>query len=187
MYSKLIATALSALRQDLTLLYPTDTIWGIGCDATNPDAVERIYAIKESDHSKSMLILATKEMLSTNIPNKIFQLLFSARPTTIVLPIDMLAIPIAHNLPASDGTVGVRIPQFDFCQQLLQQLGKPIVSTSANLSGQPSPICYDDISPLLMQRIDCCLPDHPAFHHSPTGSSRIIKLLPDGTLTTLRD
>ena len=178
---------LPALRQGLTLLYPTDTIWGIGCDAANADAVERLYAIKQRDHSKSMLILASEPMLSSDIPSETLQLLYSQRPTTVILPVDMLAVPIAHNLPAADGTIGVRIPQFAFCQQLLHHLGSPLVSTSANLSGHPSPTTYADIDPALKQRIDCCLPDHPAFHHPPAAPSRIVRLQPDGTLFTLRD
>ena len=182
-----LSTALAALRQGQTLLYPTDTIWGIGCDAANPDAIERIYAIKQRDHAKSMLILATEAMLSPQIPTEALQLLHSLRPTTVILPASMLAIPIAHNLPAADGTVGVRIPRFTFCQQLIQHLGTPLVSTSANLSGHPSPATYADIDPALKQRIDCCLPDHPAFHHPPVAPSRIVRLLPDGTLATLRD
>ena len=179
---------LSVLRQGLTLLYPTDTIWGIGCDATNADAVERIYAIKQRDHSKSMLVLATEQMLSPDLPSEVRQLLLhSSRPTTVILPVEMLAVPIAHNLPAADGTVGVRIPQFAFCQQLLHELGNPLVSTSANLSGHPSPATYADIDPALKQRIDCCLPDHPSFHHPSVAPSRIVRLLPDGTLATLRE
>ncbi|MBQ6069106.1 MAG: L-threonylcarbamoyladenylate synthase [Bacteroidales bacterium] len=184
----LIDTALHALRQGLTLLYPTDTIWGIGCDATNEDAVERIYRIKERDHNKSMLVLANEQMLAPHIPSEVRQLLLhSQRPTTVILPIDMLAVTISDNLPASDGSIGVRIPQFDFCQQLLHELSSPLVSTSANLSGHPSPACYADIDPILMQRIDCCLPDHTSFHHPPVAPSRIIRLNPDGTLATLRE
>lgn len=178
---------LSALRQGLTLLYPTDTIWGIGCDAANADAVERLYAIKQRDHSKSMLILASEPMLSSDIPSETLQLLYSQRPTTVILPASMLAVPIADNLPAADGTIGVRIPQFAFCQQLLHHLGSPLVSTSANLSGHPSPATYADIDPALKQRIDCCLPDHPSFHHPAAAPSRIVRLQPDGTLFTLRD
>ena len=188
MTQTLLSTALQALRNGQTLLYPTDTIWGIGCDAANADAVERIYAIKQRDHSKAMLVLANEQMLSPDLPSEVRQLLLhSSRPTTVILPIILLTVPLAHNLPAADGTIGVRIPHFTFCQQLLQQLGSPLVSTSANLSGTPSPSCYDEIDPQLMQRIDCCLPDHPSFHHTPTGSSRIVKVESDGTLTTLRD
>ena len=178
---------LPALRQGLTLLYPTDTVWGIGCDAANPDAVERLYTIKQRDHNKSMLILATETMLSPNTPDEALQLLHSPRPTTVILPVGLLSVPVAHNLPAADGTVGVRIPRFAFCQQLLHELGSPLVSTSANLSGRPSPSTYADIDPELIRRIDCCLPDHPAFHHPPVAPSRIVRLLPDGTLATLRD
>ena len=188
MTTQLLHTALAALREGMTLLYPTDTIWGIGCDAANADAIERIYAIKQRDHSKSMLILANEQMLAPHIPSEARQLLLhSPRPTTVILPVDMLAVPIADNLPAADGTIGVRIPQFHFCQQLLHELGSPLVSTSANLSGQPSPTTYADIAPALKQRIDLCLPDHPVFHHAPTGSSRILRLNPDGSVTTLRD
>ena len=188
MTTQLLHTALAALREGMTLLYPTDTIWGIGCDAANADAIERFYAIKQRDYSKSMLILANEQMLAPHIPSEARQLLLhSPRPTTVILPVDMLAVPIADNLPAADGTIGVRIPQFHFCQQLLHELGSPLVSTSANLSGQPSPTTYADIAPALKQRIDLCLPDHPAFHHAPTGSSRILRLNPDGSVTTLRD
>ena len=179
---------LPALRQGQTLLYPTDTIWGIGCDAANASAVDRIYAIKQRDHNKSMLVLATEAMLSPDTPPQVLQLLLhSTRPTTVILPITMLSTPIADNLPAADGTVGVRLPQFDFCHQLLRQLGSPLVSTSANLSGHPSPTTYADIDPALKQRIDLCLPDHPSFQHPPAAPSRIVKLQPDGILVTLRD
>ena len=188
MYYTTLATALNALRNGQTLLYPTDTIWGIGCDAANTDAVERIYAIKQRDHSKSMLVLAIPEMLSPQLPRDILQLmLHSPRPTTVILPTSLLSIPLASNLPAADNTIGVRIPHFTFCQELLQQLGSPIVSTSANLSGRPSPASYEEIEPELKQRIDCCLSNHPSFHHAPTSSSRIVKVEPDGTLSILRD
>lgn len=188
MYDAILTTALTALRKGQTLLYPTDTIWGIGCDASDADAVERIYSIKQRDHSKAMLVLALPEMISPQIPEEALHLLLhSSRPTTVILPASMLAVPIADNLPAADGTIGVRIPQFDFCQQLIQQLDSPIVSTSANLSGTSSPSCYEEINPLLMKRVDCCLPDHPSFHHAPTGSSRIVKVMPNGSLAILRD
>lgn len=187
MNNTLLTTALSTLRDGKTLLYPTDTIWGIGCDATNAQAIERIYAIKERDHSKSMLVLASASMLSPALPREAADLLLhSSRPTTVILPAEMLLAKVATNLPAHDGTVGVRVPQMDFCQALLMELSKPIVSTSANLSGRPSPASYSDIEEALRLRIDCPLPDDPSFHHAPTGSSRIVKLLHDGTIQTLR-
>lgn len=176
--------ALKALCEGQTLLYPTDTIWGVGCDATNAQAVEKIYAIKERDHTKSMLVLASPAMLSPLLPTEAADLLLrSQRPTTVILPQNMLLAPLAENLPAHDGTVGVRIPNMDFCQQLLSAFGKPIVSTSANLSGHPSPASYEDIDPEILHRIDCPLPDHPDFHHPSTGSSTIVKLTPTGIIT----
>lgn len=187
MNNTLLTAASIALKAGRTLLYPTDTIWGIGCDATNAQAIERIYAIKERDHSKSMLVLASASMLSPALPQEAADLLLhSSRPTTVILPAEMLLAKVAPNLPAQDGTVGVRVPQMDFCQALLHELGRPIVSTSANLSGHPSPASYADIEEDLRYRIDCALPDDPAFRHAPTGSSRIVKLLPDGTILTLR-
>lgn len=188
MMDKLIYSAVQVLRGGGTLLYPTDTIWGIGCDALNASAIERIYAIKERDHGKSMLILASTDMLSPEMPHEVQSLLLTSdRPTTVVLPACLVAVALPRNLLAQDGTVGVRVPKMDFCQALLQALGHPIVSTSANLSGSPSPQCYADIADELKQRVDCCLPDLPEFRHPATGSSRILKVNPDGTLFTIRD
>ncbi len=167
MNNDIIERALATLNAGGTLLYPTDTIWGIGCDAVNPTAVERVYAIKERDHSKSML-------------------LESERPTTVVLPACYVVQPLPDNLLAADGTVGVRVPKMDFCQELLRQFGHPIVSTSANFSGRPSPQCYADIEDELKRRVDYCLPDDPVFHHPATGSSRILKVNPDGSVAVIR-
>lgn len=181
-------SALEALRGGRTLLYPTDTIWGIGCDATDAAAIEKIYAVKERDHSKSMLILATEAMLSPRLPAAAADLLLrSERPTTLILPAPLVAAPLALNLPAADDTVGVRVPRMDFCQALLQAFGRPIVSTSANFSGHPSPAAYAEIADELKQRLDCCLPDAPEFRHPATGSSRILRLAPDGAIQVLRD
>lgn len=187
MMDKLIYSAVQVLRGGGTLLYPTDTIWGIGCDATSASAVERIYAIKERDHGKSMLVLASTDMLSPDMPEGVRSLLLeSKRPTTVVLPACLVAVALPQNLLAQDGTVGVRVPKMDFCQALLGRLGHPIVSTSANLSGRPSPRCYGDIDKELKSRVDCCLPDAPEFHHSSTSSSRILKVNPDGSVAVIR-
>ena len=178
---------MATLNAGGTLLYPTDTIWGIGCDAVNPSAIERVYAIKERDHSKSMLILASAEMLSPEVPSEVCRLLLeSERPTTVVLPARYVTPTLPQNLLAADGTVGVRVPRMDFCQTLLRLFGRPIVSTSANFSGRPSPQCYADIDEALKRRVDYCLPDDPSFHHPATGSSRILKVKTDGSLTVIR-
>lgn len=186
MENTLIDSALDALRMGKTILYPTDTIWGIGCDATQSNAVERIYNIKERDHSKSMLVLANDHMLSSQLPSNVWDLFNCMRPTTVILPVSMLSIPIADNLPASDNTIGIRIPHFDFCNKLLQALGHPIVSTSANLSGRPSPNSYEDIETAIKQRVDLALPDDESFHHPYNGSSRIVKIDSSGNIQVLR-
>ena len=187
MESTPLDTALHALRQGQTLLYPTDTLWGIGCDATLPDAVERLYAIKQRDHAKAMLVLASEAMLRPGLPTSLRDLLLhSSRPTTVVMPAGWLAVRVAHNLPAADGTIGVRIPRMDFCRQLLAALGHPIVSTSANLSGHPSPATYADIAPALRSQIDCCLPDSPLFPNAPAQPSRIVRFTPSEEIIILR-
>ena len=187
MNNDIIERALATLNVGGTLLYPTDTIWGIGCDAVNPSAIERVYAIKERDHSKSMLILASVEMLSPEVPSEVCRLLLeSERPTTVVLPARYVTPTLPQNLLAADGTVGVRVPRMDFCQTLLRLFGRPIVSTSANFSGRPSPQCYADIEEALKRRVDYSLPDDPSFHHPATGSSRILKVKTDGSLTVIR-
>ena len=183
----ILNSALAALRAGQTLLYPTDTLWGLGCDATLPHAVEKLYALKRRDPSKAMLVLASEAMLASGLPTEVADLLLrSPRPVTVVMPASWLAIPVAHNLPAADGTLGVRVPRMDFCQKLLAALGHPIVSTSANLSGEPSPATYNDISPLLRARVDCCLPDSPDYPHAPARASRIVKVLPSGEVSVLR-
>jgi len=188
MKTDLLEAALSALRNGGTLLYPTDTIWGIGCDATIYDAVDRLYTVKQRPHDKAMLILADEQMLPHNLPSEIRGLLIeSHRPTTVILPVGLLALPIARNLPAADGTIGVRIPRFDFCQKLLKSLGHPIVSTSANLSGMPSPQSYGEIDPVIRQQVDYALPDDPSFHHPQISPSRIVRVTGGGDLTVIRD
>ena len=187
MFDDILERALDALQGGRTLLYPTDTIWGIGCDALDASAIERVYAVKERDHSKSMLVLVTADMLAPDMPQEVRTLLLdSERPTTVVVPARYVALPLPQNLLAADGTVGVRVPRMDFCQALLRGLGHPIVSTSANLSGHPSPQCYDDISEELKDRVDCSLPDDPSFHHLATSSSRILKVTPDGSVMVIR-
>lgn len=182
----LIDSALEHLRQGRTLLYPTDTIWGIGCDACCRTAVDSIYAIKKRDPGKAMLVLANEQMISPAIPQIIHDLLHDKRPTTVILPKEMLLTPLADNIPAGDGTVGVRIPHFDFCQSLLAQLGHPIVSTSANLAGKPSPSCYEEIDPVIKRLVDYALPNDVSFSHSTCGGSRIVKVGTNGIINVIR-
>lgn len=177
------------LEKGGTLLYPTDTIWGIGCDATNAVAVEKIYAIKQRDHSKSMLVLCEDMVMVERYIGRVGEeaarlLLSEERPTTVILPITLSLL--ADNLVAMDGTIGVRIPRMEFCQGMLHDFGRPLVSTSANFSGKPSPNCFADIDEELLHRVDYCV---PAEMECPTdgSSSRIVKVEPDGRIVIIRN
>ena len=186
--SSVILETVSELAQGGTILYPTDTIWGLGCDATNADAVEKIYSIKQRDHSKSMLILCSDidmvERYVAPVSDKVCELLLGRdRPTTVIMP--QCKSLLANNLAAADGTVGVRIPKMDFCQQLLRTFERPIVSTSANLSGCPSPASFVEIDESLEQAVDHCV-SQSMEEHSGGSSSQIVKLQPDGSILVLR-
>ena len=180
-FEEAIQQTVAALRDGKTLLYPTDTIWGIGCDARNGEAVEKLYAIKERDHSKSMIIL---------VESGTWKVESDGRPTTYILPKEIwqgeLGLEVADNLAAADGTLGIRMPKHPFCQTVIKKLGAPIVSTSANLSGHPSPQNYEEIEEELKRRIDYCVPPLAEFLSGETRGSRIVKLNPDGSQTILR-
>lgn len=178
---QIIQQTVEVLRRGGTILYPTDTIWGIGCDARNRDAVERIYAIKKRDHSKSMLVLVGNGKCEAG---------GGGRPTTYILPQErwqaLLGDDIADNLPAADGSLGIRVPHHDFCQEVIRRLGAPLVSTSANLSGHPSPATYADIEEELKLRVDFCIPPMPEFDSGATQGSRIVKVNLDGSESVIR-
>ena len=191
-----IQQTVEILRRGGVILYPTDTIWGIGCDARNADAVERLYAIKERDHAKSMLVLIRSEVRSreseANLrpPTSDLRPPTSPRPTTYLLPRErwqpLLGDCVAANLPAADGTLGIRVPDHGFCQEVMRRLGAPLVSTSANLSGRPSPRTYNEIEEELRRRVDYCVPPLPAFESHETRGSRIVKIDSDGCETVIR-
>ena len=185
---KAIQQTVVSLREGKTILYPTDTIWGIGCDARNHNAIERLYAIKERDHNKSMIVLIEKNLSILNILNT--QISPIERPTTYILPYslwhDEMHLEVADNIPAADGSLGVRIPRHTFCQAVIRQLGAPLVSTSANLSGRPSPQSYNEISDELKLRVDFCVPPLPGLLSEETRGSRIVKLNPDGSQSVIR-
>ena len=191
-----IQQTVEVLRRGGVILYPTDTIWGIGCDARNADAVERLYAIKERDHTKSMLVLIRSEVRSrkseANLqpPTSDLRPPTSPRPTTYILPRErwqpLLGDCVAANLPAADGTLGIRVPDHSFCQEVMRRLGAPLVSTSANLSGRPSPHTYNEIEEELRRRVDYCVPPLPAFESHETRGSRIVKIDSDGRETVIR-
>ena len=153
---KEIHEALKALQEGKTILYPTDTVWGIGCDATNELAVKRIFSIKKRSESKSMIILVDSlEMLQSiisNIPDNIITILKNTKtPTTYIFNNPKR---IANSVIASDNTVAIRIVDDFFCKQLIHQFRKPIVSTSANISGNKTPANYNEIDPSIKKQVD---------------------------------
>ncbi|PHN98781.1 threonylcarbamoyl-AMP synthase [Tenacibaculum discolor] len=147
---------IDALKTAKTVLYPTDTVWGLGCDATNEEAVKKIYKLKDREESKSLIILVSSvEMLEDyieNIPPKALEILKNVeKPTTVIYKNPR---GLAPNTIASDNTIAIRIPQDEFCIQLIKEFGKPIVSTSANVSGEPTPKSFSEISQAILKSVD---------------------------------
>lgn len=148
--------SLNVLRNQKTLLYPTDTVWGIGCDATSEDAVAKVFEIKQRSESKSLVILVDSfEMLKKYIPKvseAVLDLLKkTTNPTTIIYE---NPLGLSKNVVAADNTVAIRIVQNEFCIRLINQFGKPIVSTSANMSGNPTPKSFAEIEPSILDSVD---------------------------------
>lgn len=182
-----VGKAAEQLLGGRVILYPTDTIWGIGCDATNREAVQKIYEIKKRSDTKSMLVLVSGTgMLKQHIrkiPKKALEILrTSTRPTTIIYP---EAIHLASNLPAEDGSIGIRVTNDPFCRKLIEIAGVPIVSTSANISGRRSPASFHEIGTEILEQVDHVVEwrQHETEFFSP---SRIIRLDLHGNLTVLR-
>ena len=182
-----IEKSFDVLNRGGVILYPTDTVWGIGCDATNSAAVEHIYTIKRRNEARSMLTLVDSfDMLAKyvqDIPDIAKKLHEEAvKPLSIIYP---GAKNLAVNLIADDNSIGVRIVRDTFCQQLIKVFGKPIVSTSANISGKPAPGIFDEISKEIREAVDYVVRWRQDDRHHATASS-IIKVNVDGTYTVLR-
>ena len=191
----ILDSALKVLREGGVILYPTDTIWGLGCDATNPDAVARIFKIKNRPEAKSLVLLAADlDMVARYVkvvPNIAIDLVeVNDRPMTIIYPGAITSdVPdryyIAHNAVAEDGSVGIRIPMSEFCTEMARKLGRPIVSTSANISGEPSPQVYADIAQEIRDAVDYIVPQK--LEKDATGfASQIIKVEVDGQVQIIR-
>lgn len=151
-----IELSVQSLLAGKLLLYPTDTVWGIGCDATDSKAVAKVFELKRREESKSLVILvASLEMLEeyiSTVPDEVLEILKQKKkPTTIIYKQPK---GLAKNTIASDDTVAIRIPKHKFCQKLIQKLGKPIVSTSANISGEPTPKAFTEISQAILDGVD---------------------------------
>ncbi|MCR5240565.1 MAG: threonylcarbamoyl-AMP synthase [Prevotella sp.] len=186
-----IKKAVETMRKGGVILYPTDTVWGIGCDATNVDAVKRVYAIKQRDDSKALICLvdsdARMQRYFRTVPEVAWQLVDSlkesdAKPTTLILD---GAINLAENLIADDGSVGIRITNEPFSKELCYRFQKAIVSTSANISGEPAAQNYCDIDPRIIEAVDYVCWSRRQEHKPHTPSS-IIKLKENGEVTVIR-
>ena len=182
-----IKQACEVMAKGGVILYPTDTIWGIGCDATNPEAVKRVYDIKQRADSKALLVLvdstAKVDFYVSEVPEVAWDLIeLSTRPLTIIYD---QARNLAPNLLAEDGSVGIRVTRERFSQQLCQRFRKAIVSTSANISGTPSPRTFADISEEVKQAVDYIV-DFRREEQSEAAPSSIIKLGAKGEVKVIR-
>ena len=184
-----IRNAVETMRRGGVILYPTDTVWGIGCDATNVEAVKRVYAIKQRDDSKALICLvdsdARLQRYFRHVPDVAWQLLDSLdemKPTTLVLD---GAINLAENLIAEDGSIGIRITNEPFSKELCYRFQKAIVSTSANISGEPAAQNYCDIDPRILEAVDYVCWSRRQEHKPHTPSS-IIKLKENGEVKVIR-
>ena len=186
-----IKQAVETMRKGGVILYPTDTVWGIGCDATIVEAVKRVYEIKQRDDSKALICLvdsdARMQRYFRNVPDVAWQLIdglkdSDARPTTLILD---GAINLAENLIAEDGSVGMRITNEPFSKELCYRFQKAIVSTSANISGEPAAQNYCDIDPQIIDAVDYVCWSRRQEHKPHTPSS-IIKLKENGEVTIIR-
>lgn len=185
---KEIELALEALRKGGLILYPTDTVWGIGCDATDAEAVARIYALKRSENKHSMLVLCESADMVVRYVNKAPRIAFevmemATKPLTLILP---GAVGVAENLIPDTGTLGVRVPDHEFCRKLLRKFGKPIVSTSANISGEETPKNLAEVSREIIDGVDFVV--NPRFQGKPTGKpSSIIAFGEGGEVKIIRE
>ena len=181
-----VKKCVAILRSGGTILYPTDTIWGIGCDASNEEAVQKIFAIKNRPSSKSMIILvANPDQVSfyADVPEVTRDLVeFSEGPLTIIYP---KARGIARSLIAEDGSIAIRVVKDEFCRMLINTIRKPLVSTSANLSGEPAPEYFDAISDEIKSSVDYVV-NLRQHETRPAAPSRIMKIDMDGTIQIIR-
>ncbi|MDO4950931.1 MAG: L-threonylcarbamoyladenylate synthase [Bacteroidales bacterium] len=183
-----MAEAVRVLKAGGVILYPTDTVWGLGCDATNAEAVERIYRIKQRQDSKALIVLADSEaMISryvTEVPEVAWDVIeLATRPTTVIFD---RGLNLAPNLLAQDGSVGIRLSREAFSSQLCFHLRKPIVSTSANVSGQPSPRIFREIIEEIRQQVDYVV-RYRQDDITPASPSSVIKLGRGGEVKIIRE
>jgi len=181
-----IYNTIEVLKKGGIILYPTDTVWGIGCDATRPESIEKIYKLKKRANDKSFICLVSDlnmlEQYVENIPKAAYDVIkFSITPTTIVYDDP---IRISENLIAEDNSLAIRIVEDDFCKQLIRKFRRPIVSTSANLSGDKTPFSFQEISKEILEGVDYVV--NLQRDKKSTNPSTIIKIKNDGTVKVIR-
>lgn len=183
-----IDQCLQALNNGGIILYPTDTVWGIGCDATNEQAVEKIFTLKQRPQKKSMIILLADErdvlqyVASPDL--RVFDYLRTVqKPTTVIYD---GAVGLPDNLVAEDGTIAIRLVDDPFCKHLIKRLRKPLVSTSANIAGEPSPASFNDISPGIKSGVDYIV-QYRQDDKTPVTPSAIVKWNKNGSITVIRE
>jgi L-threonylcarbamoyladenylate synthase len=182
-----IEACLQVMQEGGIILYPTDTVWGLGCDATNEKAVEKIYALKQRNASQAMIVLVASErdvLQYITQPNlQVFEYIkHAAKPTTVIYD---GAIGLADNLIAADGSIAIRICEDVFCKHLIKRLRKPLVSTSANISGKPTPAFFNEVDEEIIKGVDYVV-RYRQDDISPRVSSSIIKWGKDGSLVVIR-
>ena len=176
-----IEKTIAVLKNGGLILYPTDTIWGIGCDATNTDAVKKIYSIKKRMESKALISLVANATQLKQLSSKIPKEGLNENPTTIIYN---QVTGLANNLLAPNGSAGIRIAQDEFCKELIKVFGKPIVSTSANISGEHSPINFSEISEEIKNNVDYIV--NLRQNEDMQTPSAILHVNSDGSIKKLR-
>jgi L-threonylcarbamoyladenylate synthase len=182
-----INKAIEVLKKGGLILYPTDTVWGIGCDATNSKAIEKVFQLKKRPERKSLICLVLDfkmlERYVEQIPPAAYDILkYTNKPTTIIYDDP---IRVADNLIAEDNSLAFRVVKDDFCEQLIRKLHRPLVSTSANISGETTPMNFEEISPQILEGVDYVVNLHRTRKSGPP--STIIKLKNDGTVQIIRN
>ncbi len=182
-----VEKCLEVLNEGGVILYPTDTVWGLGCDATNKEAVQKLYRLKQRPGSKSMVVLVADERdilrHVTQLDLQIFDYLKTVqKPTTVIY---QGAVGLAENVVGADGSVAIRLVHEPFCKHLIKRLRKPVVATSANISGQPTPALFSEVSTAIKEGADYIVAYRQDDLNTASPSS-IIKWNRDGSITTIR-
>lgn len=182
-----IKACVKALEEGGVILYPTDTVWGLGCDALNADAVEKVFALKQRPKQKSMIVLLADardilQWVASPPPDIIAMIEAFERPTTVIYE---NAIGLADNVINADGSIAIRVTTDPFCRALIKRLRRPIVSTSANLSGEPTPAVFSEIHAGVVKGADYVV-NYRQGDESRAAPSRIVKIDDEGNLTVLR-